>query len=307
MQPLEILENMFFIERGWLNANHFVYVSKEPILIDTAYKADADLTMAIIKRLGVALTDVSLIVNTHTHCDHIGANRMIQELSGCDIALHTVGKHFIDTRDDWATWWRYFNQEADFFRCTRSLEDGETLTIGRHEFQVIYTPGHASDGIILYNHEQKLLISSDTLWENDMAAMTLRVEGSLSLFSARKSLERIASLDVQLVCPGHGKPFKDMETALAKAKAKIDQYMEDREKIGKDLIKKIIVYTLLMKKSINEEDLFPYLMANVWFKETVDLYFNGDYSIIYNQIMDAFIQNDVVKIENNRLIPLIKP
>ena len=307
MQPLEILENLFFIERGWLNANHFVYVCEEPILIDTAYKTDAHVTMASVKRLGVEPAHVSLIVNTHTHCDHIGANRMIQELSGCDIALHTVGKHFVDTRDDWATWWRYFNQEADFFKCTRSLEDGDILTIGPHEFHVIYTPGHASDGIVLYHQEQKLLISSDTLWENDMAAMVLRVEGSLALFSARKSLERIASLDVRLVCPGHGKPFEDVESALSKARTKIDEYMGDRERIGKDLIKKIIVYTLLMKKSMNEEDLFPYLMANVWFKETVDLYFNGDYAIIYKQIMDAFIRNSVVKLENNRLIPLVKP
>jgi hypothetical protein len=133
------------------------------------------------------------------------------------------------------------------------------------------------------------------------------VEGSLALFSAQKSLERIACLDVQQVYPGHGKPFKDVETALSKAKAKIDQYMGDREKIGRDLLKKIIVYTLLMKKSVNEEDLFPYLMETVWFRETVDLYFNGDYAIIYKQIMDAFFQNNVVKRESNRLVTLVKP
>ena len=103
---MEILENLFFIERGWLNANHFVHVSKKPILIDTAYKADAGATIAQIIKLGVQPSDVSLIINTHTHSDHIGANRIIQKQSKCDIALHKVGKHFIDTRDDWATWWR---------------------------------------------------------------------------------------------------------------------------------------------------------------------------------------------------------
>ena len=307
VQPLEVLENLFFIERGWLNANHFVYVAENPILIDTAYKADADVTLAYMKRLGAEPSDVSLIVNTHTHCDHIGANRMIQERSGCDIALHTVGKHFIDTRDDWATWWRYFDQEADFFDCTRSLEDGDTLAIGPHEFRVIHTPGHASDGIVLYHRSQKLLISSDTLWENDIPAMTLRVEGSAALFAAKKSLERIAALDVRRVYPGHGKPFEDVEAALSKANAKIDQYMADRERIGKDLIKKIIVYTLLMKKSIREEALFPHLMESIWFKETVDLYFNGDYARIYKQIMDAFIRNNVVKLVNNRFSTLINP
>ncbi|MCP4671008.1 MAG: MBL fold metallo-hydrolase [Desulfobacula sp.] len=307
MQIVEILEDLFFIERGWLNANHFVHVSKEPILIDTAYKADADVTMAQIKKLGVNPSDVSLIINTHTHCDHIGANRLIQEQSGCDITLHTVGRHFIDTKDDWATWWRYYNQEADFFECTRSLEDNDILKIGPYEFQVIYTPGHASDGIVLYNRKHKLLISSDTLWENDMAVMTLRVEGSLALFSARKSLEKIASLDVRQVYPGHGEPFSDMETALSKATKKIDQYLGDSEKIGKDLIKKIIIYTLLMKKSMDEQNFFPYLMDTIWFKETVDLYFNKEYEIIYQQIMDLFIQNRVVKVEKNRLFTLIKP
>ena len=200
-----------------------------------------------------------------------------------------------------------YNQEADFFKCTRSLEDGDVLKIGLHEFQVIYTPGHASDGIVLYNREQKILISSDTLWENDMAVMTLRVEGSLALFSARKSLEKIASLDVRQVYPGHGKSFKDVETALSIAIKKIDQYMEDRERIGKDLIKKIIIYTLLMKKSINEKDFFPFLMTTVWFKETVDFYFNKEYKILYQHIMDGFIQNKIVKVENNRFITLIKP
>ena len=138
--------------------------------------------MEKIAKLGVKPADVSLIINTHTHCDHIGANRIIHEQSGCDIALHTVGRHFIETKNDWATWWRYYNQEADFFECTRPLEDGDVLKIGLHEIQVIYTPGHASDGIVLYNREQKLLISSDNLWENDMAVMTLWVEGSLALF-----------------------------------------------------------------------------------------------------------------------------
>ena len=307
MQPIEILENLFFIERGWLNANHFVYASKEPVLIDTAYKSDADVTMAQMARLGVKPADVSLIVNTHTHCDHIGANHLIQEQSGCDIALHTVGRHFIDTRDDWATWSRYYNQEADFFECSRSLEDGDILKIGPHEFQVIYTPGHASDGIVLYNREQKLLISSDTLWENDMAVMTMRVEGSLALFSARRSLKKLASLDIRQVFPGHGRSFKDAETALSKAMEKIDRYMGDRESIGKDLIKKIIIYTLLMKKSMNEQDFFPYLMTTVWFKETVDLYFSKEYKIIYQQIMDGFIRNKIVKVENNRFFPLVRP
>ena len=66
----EILKDLFFIERGYLNANHFVYWSQSPILIDTGYIADFGETEKLIANLGFNLADVSLIISTHTHCDH---------------------------------------------------------------------------------------------------------------------------------------------------------------------------------------------------------------------------------------------
>ena len=307
MTKNEILKDLFFIERGYLNANHFVYRSESPVLIDTGYIADFSETEKLITDLGVILSDISLIINTHTHCDHIGGNRIIQQRSGCDIALHEVGRYFIDTLDDWSTWWRYYNQDADFFTVTRTLQDGEVIAIGPHEFQVIYTPGHASDGIVLYNRREKVLISSDTLWENDSAVMTLRVEGSRALFHMRESLEKLESLDVNRIYPGHGRPFSDLKGAIAKSKEKIEKYIRDRDTIGNDLIKKIIVYTLLMKKSIKESEFFQHLMDTYWFKETVDLYFNGEYEIKYDEIMDTFLKRDVVRRSSGSLFTTVKP
>jgi hydroxyacylglutathione hydrolase len=303
----EILKDLFFIERGYLNANHFVYRSESPILIDTGYIADFSKTEKLLSDLGVNLSDVSLIISTHTHCDHIGGNQMIQQKSGCDIALHEVGRYFIDTRDDWSTWWRYYNQEADFFTVTRTLQDGEIISVGPHEFQVIYTPGHASDGIVLYSRREKMLISSDTLWEKDLAVMTLRIEGSRALFHMQDSLNKLGSLEVKRIYPGHGRPFSDFKGALAKSRGKIEEYIRHREMIGNDLIKKILVYTLLMKKTIKESDFLPYLMDTYWFKETVDLYFSGEYEKKYDEIMDIFLERGVVARQNGSFITTVKP
>ncbi|CAB1078450.1 hypothetical protein D1AOALGA4SA_6189 [Olavius algarvensis Delta 1 endosymbiont] len=303
----QILKDLFFIERGYLNANHFVYRSESPILIDTGYIADFSETEKLITDLGVNLSDISLIVNTHTHCDHIGGNRIIQQKSGCDIAVHAVGRHFIDNQDDWSTWWRYYNQEADFFTVTRTLQDGEIVAVGPHEFQVVYTPGHAADGIVLYNRREKILISSDTLWENDSAAMTLRVEGSRALFDMQASLEKLESLEIDIVYPGHGQPFGDVMDAITKSKKRIDRYFRKPDQIGNDLIKKIIVYTLMMKKTIKETEFFPYLMDTYWFKETVDLYFNGEYEMKYNEIINSFLRRGIVKQKGGDLFTTVKP
>jgi glyoxylase-like metal-dependent hydrolase (beta-lactamase superfamily II) len=307
MPAEEILEDLFFIERGYLNGNHFVVRSDAPVLIDTGYVSDFDETERLITGLGVDLSHVSLIVNTHTHCDHIGGNRIIQERSGCDIALHRIGRHFIETGDDWSTWWRYYKQEADFFRSTRTLEDGDTLFIGPHRFRVIHTPGHASDGIVLYHPEAKILISSDTLWESDMAVMTVRVEGSAALFQMQDSLGKIEALDVRKVYPGHGRPFHDIGKALAGSRDRLSSYLSDPRNIGRDLLKKIIVYTLLMKKRFPEEKLFPYLMDTVWFRETVDLYFKGQYRSRYDEIIGVLIQKDIIKLKNGLLYTTVRP
>ena len=189
MAENEILKDLFFIERGFLNGNHFVYRSDAPVLIDTGYISGFDETEKLITQLGVELSDISLIISTHTHCDHIGGNNRIQQKSGCDIALHTVGKYFIESRDDWSTWWRYYNQEA----------------------------------------------------------------------------------------------------------------------IGDDVLKKIIVYTLMMKKIMPADTLFGYLMDTYWFKETVDLYFKGRYEAKYDAVINSFLRRGIIQQENGDLSTTVKP
>jgi len=305
--PNEILDNFFFVQRGYLNGNHFVYRSDEPVLIDTAYAVDFHETERLIKGLGVSVSQVRLIINTHCHCDHVGGNKPIQDRSSCDVAMHKIGKYFIDTRDDWATWWRYFNQEADFFRCTSALEDGNTISVGPHRFKVIYTPGHAADGIVLYHADEKILISSDTLWENDMAALTVRIEGSRACFSMLESMDKLEQLDVKIAYPGHGRPFTDVTDAIDRTRARLRGFLKDRNRIGEDLIKKIIIYTLMMRKRVDANTFFKDLMSAVWFRETVDLYAGGEYSVTYERIMKDFLRRGIVRANDGQLYTTVKP
>ncbi len=137
--------------------------------------------------------------------------------------------------------------------------------------------------------------------------MTLRVEGSTALFHMLESLQKIETLDVKRIYPGHGRPFNDVKKAILKSKEKIERYLLDRDIIGNDLIKKIIVYSLLMEKIIRESDLFPYLMDTYWFKETVDLYFNSEYEIKYDEIMNTFFERGIIERKNGNLLTTVKP
>ncbi len=307
MNAVEVMNDLYFIERGYLNANHFVYRAEQPVLIDTGYSRDFDITERLITDIGVNLAQTRLIISTHTHCDHIGGNRIIQDRSGCEIALHKVGKYFMDTHDDWATWWRYFSQEADFFNCTKALDDGAVISVGPHEFHVIYTQGHASDGIALYNRKAKVLISGDALWEDDIPAITMRVEGSTCLFDLLGSLEKLESLDVEIVYPGHGRPFTDFREAISKSKRRARDFLNHKEKTGASLLKKITIYTLLMHRQMDEEGFFDHLMGTYWFKETIDLFFNGEYQEKYEELMSDFLRRDIVRRRHGKLFTTVKP
>jgi len=101
---------------------HFVFNGKNKVLIDTGYVGDFEITRDRIEAAGVGLAEIDLIVNTHCHCDHIGGNKRIYDLSGCEIAIHRIEKDFIDARDGWETWYEFYDQEAEFFPVHIALE-----------------------------------------------------------------------------------------------------------------------------------------------------------------------------------------
>jgi len=227
MPVSEILPDFFFFERGYLNGNHFAWRGERPVLVDTAYLPHVDATLEILAGIGVDPTRTAQILTTHCHCDHVGGHRRIQALSGCGVALHPLGRHFIETGDDWSTWWRYYDQPAEPFECTHSLEDGEVVDVGPHRFTVLHTPGHSADGLVLYCAAERVLLSADALWQKDVPVMTVRVEGSRTLFDALISLERIEALDVRRVYPGHGPGFDDMPAAVARSRERLRGYLRE--------------------------------------------------------------------------------
>ena len=303
----EILEDLFFVERGYLNANHLVYRGSPPELIDSGYIGDLTETTDLLARLGIEPGAIARIITTHCHCDHIGGHRFVYDQSGCSIWLHEIGRHFIESRDDWSTWWKYYHQHADFFPCTDALADGDHVQIGPHRFEVIHTPGHASDGIVLYHRKEQLLISSDTLWQHDLPVHTVRVEGNAAVYQTKKSLEKISGLNVRTVCPGHGCVFTDFRAALRRSQDKIDAYLRDRQMIGTDLLKKIIVYTVLMEKAVPVEGFFDRLKKTNWFRETVDLYFDGRYRKKYDEITGDFVKRGILQINGGSYTTTVRP
>ncbi|MEW6374420.1 MAG: MBL fold metallo-hydrolase [Thermodesulfobacteriota bacterium] len=303
----EISKNLFFIQRGWLNANHFVFNGGGKILIDTGYIRDFEETKKLIEATGVDLSSIDLIVSTHSHCDHIGGNKRIQEISGCLIAIHWVDKQSIESRDDWATWYRFYDQEAEFFPVGIPLEDGRKIYLDDLELEVIHTPGHARGGISLYSPEERFLISSDALWDGDTGVLNTIVEGKDAPSVAKESLKKISSLNIQTIYPGHGGIICNPKRAMERCIRRLENFMKNPAKLGQDHLKKILIWVLLMKKGYPKDDFFNYLLTTHWFKAVVDLYFEGRYQEKFDEIMEELIERNIVFIKDGYYHTTVHP
>ena len=136
---------------------------------------------------------------------------------------------------------------------------------------------------------------------------TVRVEGNAAVYQTQKSLEKLSRLEVDTVCPGHGPWFTDFEAAVGRSDKKIGAYLADRRLVGTDVLKKITVYTVLMKQAVPVEGFFDQLVATTWFTETVDLYFESRYRAMYEQIIGDFVARGILRIEGDSYITTVCP
>jgi len=122
------------------------------------------------------------------------------------------------------------------------FDSGElTLHIGKKTLQLIHSPGHTPDSIVVYVVEDKILFAADTL----LPVPTI-FDGDLDTLI--QSLERLKELPIECLVRGHGEVILRGEVV-----SRIDQsveYLETIRKLVSDTIKEGQPRESLMDNSI---------------------------------------------------------
>jgi hydroxyacylglutathione hydrolase len=124
---------------------------------------DLDRIEAAIAEVGVTVEKILL---THGHIDHSGGAEELRSR----LKVPIEGPHAADRilLDNLAAQGLAYGMRARNVTPDRWLEEGDTVTIGGHEFEVLHCPGHSPGSVVLLNRGQKFLIVGDVLFRGSI-------------------------------------------------------------------------------------------------------------------------------------------
>jgi glyoxylase-like metal-dependent hydrolase (beta-lactamase superfamily II) len=167
---------------GWFFNVTVIFGEDSIGVIDTGFEnTPVDYVFPLILDHGRELDEVNLIVNTHRDGDHVRGNDVMKENTAAPVAIHELEMEAVPSAD-------------------RKLREGESMHLGDRRFTVIHTPGHRPGSICLYDPDNKVLITGDSVCgeREDL----IRMEKDIYIRSMRKLLK----YDVDTMIMSH--PFQ---------------------------------------------------------------------------------------------------
>ncbi|MFN3522843.1 MAG: MBL fold metallo-hydrolase [Phenylobacterium sp.] len=159
-----------------------------------------------VPRLLKALADQGLTLEkiwiTHGHLDHAGGAEALKAATGAPIeGPHREDAFWIDKiTDDGARWGM---TEARSFTPDRWLEDGDKVTLGETEFEVLHCPGHTPGHVVFFHRGARFAQVGDVLFQGSIGRTDFPRGDYKALISAITGKLWPLGEDVQFV-PGHG-------------------------------------------------------------------------------------------------------
>ena len=264
-------------ERGWLSSNNVLLRGGDhdaAVIVDTGYWIHAQQTVALLRQ-ALRGEPLGRIVNTHLHSDHCGGNASIQAAFGCGADVPLGEAAAVDTWDDAELTYRDTGQHCPRFNRTGVVAAPSEFRAGRWQWQAIASPGHDPLSVALYQPDLRVLISADALWENGFGVVFPELEGEAAFADVGETLDRFARLDVLCVIPGHGRPFGDMQTAIDRARRRLDGFIADPRKHALHAAKVLIKFHLLETQADSWSGLMNWLHGTPYFGAVVDAHFPG--------------------------------
>ncbi len=211
---------VYTIPLGFTNC--YIIQDKGTVMVDTGSPKKTQAFKRAMEALPMDAQDITLLIITHGHWDHIGSARDIKALTGAKIAMHEEEKPWLEKSKTpvppgVTPWGRIFGGVMRAFlpfikvsptRVDLVLQD-TPMSLSEHGVsgRVIHTPGHSPGSV-------SLLLETGEAFVGDLAMnkFPLRLSPDLPIFAddlerVKQSWRVLLDQGAETVYPAHGDPF----------------------------------------------------------------------------------------------------
>jgi glyoxylase-like metal-dependent hydrolase (beta-lactamase superfamily II) len=282
--------------RPFPDANLLLLAGREPVLVDSGFVGHAEQTAAWAH---AHVGQVSLVVNTHWHSDHVGGNAVLQT-AGAGVAASVPDAQAVTRRAPSCCQAEYLDQPVNPYTVDVPLHDGQNLRLGHADWQVVGTPGHTPGHLSLWQPEERLLVVGDALSDYDVGWVNIALDGPDAAATALASLRRLADLEPRMIMPGHGPIPTDPGAAFDTALGRAQRLVDDPAGAVWYAARRIFAFALMIRNGIPTDQLEPYLRARAWLTDAARLLTRTPEAFAA-ELVKAMLNSGAVTIRDRRL------
>jgi glyoxylase-like metal-dependent hydrolase (beta-lactamase superfamily II) len=201
--------------------------------------------LAGLTEIGVDLKRTDFYI-THFHTDHFALAQLLSD-DGATVYMNGPDKAYVESGTDW-------DRIADFYVLNgfpgdqvglalsnhpgckyasarvpvmSAVKDGDTIHYGGYDLVAVATPGHTGGHTCLYEPADKFLLSGDHILIDITPNITCWIEGTNPLKLYLASLDKVYTMQVDLVLPGHRRIWKDCKARIEELREHHSRRLEE--------------------------------------------------------------------------------